>query len=448
MKNGSFVFFGPVNVGKSTMIGYLYGSSLNKDRYEKEVAKIKYVTGENFRSDRFYSYFVDTAKDEYTKQTENENTFGTSKKMHLARYGDFDLIDTPGGADYARQQYKGLSMASIGVFAIEIGQLIEDQGANTAIRSFKKFNDFFSTWFIWKKMHGIRNTIIMLTKYDIYQGKEYFDKAVSYLKNIIGEDIDQTIIVPTGIETEKNDDINVLKKMDAPWYKGMCLLDAFKEKCRSIENSDDELNSLLMIHNEYKTTYSTTTKSRWKILKGKLCVNDKIKIAPIKLKDKKESLGVTVREIEYGESRKKEAYAGEIVNVGLGICDGWDGATPQIAIATSENDEIYLGNIINITVNNSNFITNKEWLRLTRLREKQQMSLIWFSDIVQVEIVKISVQEQQIGFELLLLSEDAVAFPAKMLPQTVIVKLPVNVYHEQSFTIRGLVTSISQSAQL
>lgn len=443
MKTGCFVFFGPVDVGKSTMIGYLYSSSLSKEKYEKEVNRIREEVGDNFRSNRFFTYFVDTTRDEYTKQTDKENTYGTSKKMHLARYGDFDLIDTPGGADYARQQYKGLSMASIGVFAIEIGELIESQDGNADISNFKKFNDFFSTWFIWKKMHGIRNTIIILTKYDIYQGKDYYDKAISNLKGILGDDIDQTIIVPTGIETEKRDDINVLKKMDAPWYNGMCLLDVLKEKCQNSEIENEDVKSLLMIHNEFKTTYSTTTKSRWKILKGRLCLNDRIKIAPISIRNNVETPLVTVREIEIDELSKEEAFAGEIINVGLSICKGWNGNMPQIAIATNENDDVSSGNAMNLMIHKNDMITEKEWDRLISLKKKQQISIIWFSDSIQAEITGVVIKEQQISLKLVLLGEGvAVAFPTKLLPQTVIVKLLVNVFHEISIIVRGQVTDI------
>ena len=445
MKTGCFVFFGPANVGKSSMIGYLYSSYLNKEKYEKEVAIIMETVGDNYRPDRFYSYFVDTSKDEYEKQTNQEISYGTSKKMHLARYGDFDLIDTPGGAEYAKQRYRGLSMASIGIFAIEIGQLIDEQGNGlSAFRSFRQFNDFFSTWFIWKKMHGIQNTIIMLTKYDLYQGQQYYDMAVSNLKNIIGDDVDQTIIVPTGIETEKRSDINVLEKMNEPWYKGMCLLDALKIKCRIMGGDDDNARSLLMIFNEYKTSYSTTAKSRWKVLKGKLIINDKIKIAPIVINDEVDCPFVTVKEIEIDQTPKNEAFAGEIVNVGVSMSDEWDGRLPQIAIATGENDEISLGDVLSLSIPKSEQLSDREWERLNRLKEKQQLSIIWFSGIVQVEISSIVINERQIDMILELVSEKAVALPTNMLPQTVIVQLHVMLANEPAITIRGQVNSISR----
>lgn len=441
MRTGCFVFFGPVGVGKSTMIGYLYSQSLSKDRYEKEVAKFREIIGGNFRSDRFYTYFVDTTKDEYTKQIDKD-THGTSKKMHLSRYGDFNLIDTPGGAEYAKQRYKGLSMASVGVFAIEIGQLINDQSGVLGLNGYKKFNDFFSTWFIWKKMHGVQNTIIMLTKYDINQGKSNYEKAVSYLRSILGDDIDHTVIVPTAVDSVKKEDVNVLKKMDESWYDGMCLMDTMKSKSRDL-GSDDEMRSLLMIHNEFKVIYSTTSKSRWKVLKGRIHINDRIKIAPISIKEMLVCPSVVVKEIEVGESNKEEAFAGEIINVGLSICEGWNGNMPQIAIAANENDEVSCGNAMSLRIEKNDFITEPEWERLCRLKEKQQLSVIWFSDSVSGEIKEIQIYDNQIDLEFVLKSENAVAFPTKMFPQTVIIQLPVNIEKEPSFTIRGQVVDIN-----
>ncbi|HAB50692.1 MAG TPA: hypothetical protein DCE80_00705, partial [Ignavibacteriales bacterium] len=120
----SYVFFGPANVGKSTIIGYMKTFHFNKASFAIEIEKIKKKLGNNYISDRLYSYFVDEAKDEYKKNIEKKHgiTKGTSKYTHISKMGDFYLIDTPGGDGYESQRFKGISIANIGIFAIEIKQ--------------------------------------------------------------------------------------------------------------------------------------------------------------------------------------------------------------------------------------------------------------------------------------------------------------------------------------
>lgn len=445
MVSASLVFFGPVNVGKSTMIGYLYSQSLSQVDYEKEIAKIKEVTGENFRSDRFYSYFVDTSVDEYTKKQDKDVSQGTSKTMHLKRFGDFNLIDTPGGSDYAKQRYRGISMASIGVFTIDIRKLLDFRNDNPQTK-YKEFNDFFSTWFIWKKMYGVKNTIIILTKYDLSSGQNNYENALIKLQSILGDDLTQTYVIPTSIRNDLPS-INVKCKLDEPWYEGPCLIDAIKERCKCLIIDDTETQSLLMIHNALNKTNGSFSKSRWKILQGKLSVDDNIQIAPISINEKYVGSNVEVKEIEIDKKVVTTASSGDIVNVSLRISGKWDGYMPQVAIATSVNDDISFGNIVDIHIRKDKLISDIEWGKLCSLRERQHLSIIWFSDIIQGSIKSAKKENEELEFLLLLPHNQLVAFPKNMLPRMAIIQIPIDPFNDYIVSARGLVTGIYRTME-
>ena len=222
----NIVFFGPENVGKSTMIGYLYCQSLSPQQYEQETNRIKATLGSRYRRDRKYTYFVDKAKDEFEKRGPEEGGNGTSKYYHLkatlANNKEILFIDTPGAPEYLQQRMQGISMASIGVFALEIKQLVSD---TDDADSYRYFNKFFSTWFLWKKMSGLKNSIIILTKYDMCVGKDDFEEAKSCLSMLLGADeIKETLVIPTSVTVEMIEGKEVGKGLERKMAKEMTLL--------------------------------------------------------------------------------------------------------------------------------------------------------------------------------------------------------------------------------
>jgi translation elongation factor EF-1alpha len=221
----SYVFFGPANVGKSTIIGFIKSFHLDETSFSKEIDRIKKKLGANYINDRLYSYFVDKAKDEYKKNIETkgikgkkQETQGTSKITHISNIGNFYLIDTPGGDGYESQRFKGISIANIGIFAIEIKQLLnlrEDNSENSLKTYIKIVQKFFASWYVWQKLFGNNNSIILLTKYDSYPSEEYFEEAKKMLISIIGDNNDIPII-PTSInvKTETRQDINIYTRLN------------------------------------------------------------------------------------------------------------------------------------------------------------------------------------------------------------------------------------------
>ena len=89
-QKGYFVFFGPANVGKSTMMGYIMTKDWSYDELLQQEQKFKEQFEGNYQQENYYSYFVDKNKDEYTKNKllnqsskKNKRQPGTSKEVHI-----------------------------------------------------------------------------------------------------------------------------------------------------------------------------------------------------------------------------------------------------------------------------------------------------------------------------------------------------------------------------
>lgn len=394
----NIVFFGPENVGKSTMIGYIYCKSLDQEQYNQEIERIKYKMGSGFQQDRLYSYFLDRAKDEREKQIQNKKeTHGTSKYAHLKatltnKGKEILFIDTPGAPEYLQQKIQGVSMASIGVFAIEVKQLTSRSDTNETI-AYNNFNKFFSTWFLWKKMSGLKKSIIILTKYDQCDGESDIKEAESNLAMLLGDDIKETIIIPTSVTAET--DINVTTKMSDDWYKGPCLMDALVEKCKVVEKENSDM-PLLMFHIKNHKEYNQSSLSQWKILQGMISSRDRVKIAPVELNDKSArgvnkytSVEATIDSISpYNANYRDDcydenAYSGSVNDIMLNIIGRANCSISPTAIAVKPDEELSIGSCMELELRKDN-CTEEEWLEILKIYPQKQLSVLWFSRIVNV----------------------------------------------------------------
>jgi translation elongation factor EF-1alpha len=439
-KKGYFVFFGPPNVGKSTMVGYILTQGWTYDKLLKEEQKFKEQFGSKYRQDRYYTYFVDKNKDEYTKQP-NQKEGGTSKEVHIHNFDKFVLIDTPGDNRYKKQRYKGLSLANTGIFAIEIKQLLDIQEAalnGKSKESIKNIRDFFSSWYVWQKLHGAANTIILLTKYDLHSGKEDYEDAIDVLSKIIGDDaINAATVIPTsiGLKLEDRKDTNVFTKLEEEWYNGKTLIQAIEEK-NSICSSDDR-NDLLMFYNrDFGNVKSVGYTIKWKVASGTISTKDKIKIAPVLLKNNYDSVFANIKSMQ-NESKETIEFgeAGDIISTALSsivyhktIIQKKEISICKTAIITNENRKIKSGNKITVSVNIDN-CTSREFSIINQIYTDEQIRFLWYGRILYPHVYeRDTTQENKIIF-ILELDESTeiegryIALPEDMFPKKTLLQL-------------------------
>lgn len=440
---GHFVFFGPANVGKSTMIGYIKSHDWDERKFDLEVSKIKEKVGDAFQKRRLYSYFVDKNKDEYRKNSGIGISYGTSKYTHIEDLGDFVLIDTPGGNEYGNERYKGISLANIGIFAIEIPQLLELNNVilNKQVEKYlKTIRDFFSTWFLWKKIHGVSNTIILLTKYDLLNSKEDYKIAFSVLSNIIGkDDIKDVLVIPTSIDIDNRCDCNVFTKYSLECYDGKTLIQCIMEMNNNVESESHLHNyDLLMSYNrEYSNVPGVGKVIKWKVNNGTLNINDKILIAPTIINNK---FCKVIASIKSMRNEKKEdiqfAKSGDIVNIVLSniFLEKEEKIVPKDSVQIvntaiiSLSNNIYMGNTIVGKVNIAD-CTERERFIIERVNQNEQVNILWFSRMLSPNIIickkddTLNIYELQLRFE-----NDYIAIPQVFLPKKILLQIkPKNI---------------------
>lgn len=440
-KRGHFVIFGPANVGKSTIIGYILTHNLSNERFDTEVQKIKSTIGDNFQNNRLYSYFLDEAKDEYKKNSDNSlgNTYGTSKYIHIKSTGDFVLIDTPGGSEYESQRYKGLALATVGIFAIEVKQLLSlqekrIQGASQEyLRSIK---EFFCAWYVWEKLHGADTTIIVLTKCDLVNMPDDYETAKEVLHDILGDHIDKCAIIPTAVYLDSRRDSNIYTPVK-DWYNGHTLDQEIRKKYNNIP---DQISSEKLLAFYSKRDKDSDKCIFWKINQGTLTSDKKYLIAPVQIKDIFSTKVSSVRIVSEDNANScipdgsLIGYPGEIVKaiISQGVYNNTPLSKDNFGILNSsiiveQDDKVLFGNEVTVTISILS-CNSAEKQRLGAFRSGTQLSLLWFSKIHSTSVIDIQLSDDICTLNLKI-NNTAIALPVRLLPKKTLVQfLPGNDY--------------------
>jgi translation elongation factor EF-1alpha len=420
----SFVFFGPANVGKSTMIGYMQTYNLSDERFFNEINKIKRKLGIHYQKDRLFSYFVDDAKDEYSKNIEKSHgeTKGTSKYSHITEMGEIFLIDTPGGNKYEGQRFKGISLANIGIFAIEIKQLLKLQkeySKDNLNEYLKTVKEFFSSWYVWQKLHGTKNSIILLTKYDSFPSEDYYNEAKKVLENIIGVNVDVEVI-PTSIDvnSENHSDINIFKKLEESWYKGRTLMQVIDEKFALISNSISQSDLLMFYNRKYDSVPGIGSIIKWKISSGILEIQNRLTIAPVVINNKYTKVNASIKSMHNEKDDNiNSAQEGEIVNIALRniVFDSTSIKRENVevlntSIIVSSEKSIVFGNILKVSIELSQ-CNKEELLILNSFKINSQVRILWFGKVLFPSIKSIEIFNDKVMVLILDLTNNLIDFP-------------------------------------
>jgi len=398
----TYVIFGPANVGKSTIVGYIKTYQFSNEMFQKSISNIKHKIGSQYRADRLFSYFVDDAKDEYIKNSvvSTGDTKGTSKYTHITTIDDFYLVDTPGGNDYEVQRFKGISLANIGIFAIEIKQLLkfesemDDNDQKVELQSIRMF---FSSWYVWKKLHGTDDIIILLTKCDAFPEEEDFFHAKETLERIIGN-CNGIEIIPTSIlvNSEDRSDVNIFKKWDCNWYSGKTLIEELEQKRRNFVRKDDS-NQLVMFYiRKYNNVPGIGTVIKWKIFSGSIRINERIHISPIKIGDSFYSLEASIKSMHDEENNSiTSANAGDIVNTALSNFLYYNDRLKKenieylnTLIIVGKENKISIGKILEIEIFTRQ-CTTIELTILNNMIENNFVRILWFGRILKALVISL-----------------------------------------------------------
>lgn len=250
------IVFGPVQSGKSTLMGYIASSFLSEklfsiEAYEIE-KRIRKLGIADVKKELILPGFLALDRDELLDMNEiQKNSIGTTKRVHRKRIRfatnstasskEFTFVDTPGIRDYKGDQYGCMFEGNIGLYvisAIDFQQYWSLQGDNRKKRSAEKRRLFGALQF-WCEYKGTEKLIIALTKTDMISSglENVYDTFLKTVREIVGEGVP---VVPTSVLLDDREGVfsrqerNVISLSKTTyWYQGSTLISLLNDKCET-----------------------------------------------------------------------------------------------------------------------------------------------------------------------------------------------------------------------
>ena len=349
-----FVIVGHVDHGKSTLIGRLLfdTDSLPPDRME-EIKKSSKSLGRKTE----FAFIMD----HFQEEREQGITIDTSQTFFQTKQRDYVIIDAPGHVEFIKNMITGASQAQTAILIVDIEEGIKEQTRrHTKILS----------------LLGIKNIIVVFNKMDLIGfEKSVFEKIQAEIRKLLENlNINAKHFIPI---SASNGDNVVKKSKNMNWYKGVTVLEGLELIENNISDKDD--TTIAIIQDIYKTNQERMVIC--KIEKGKLVVNQKIKILP-------ENKITQIKSINIFNETRKKAFTGE--SIGLTI-----------------NDPLFLerGNIIcdsqtdlNIT---NEFKANVFWLSKDNLEINENITIRCATQEIIAKIIKINKRLNSSSLELI-----------------------------------------------
>lgn len=388
----SIVVFGMAHAGKSTCIGYMYNRTKEKDPnydFEKYIDNLKLELPE-YDSSRDYGYLVDEFNEERMK---TRSKSGTSKKIHLKpiELGDatITVIDTPGSEHKSKQRQKGMYYGDIGVFCIEITQIVSEEFFT------KKdlFTTFMATLILWSKFK--RKTIIALTKMDLcdFDEKVYI-KACEIIAQLC-EMVNIAAIVPVSVNVKERKAHNIYdKSVQMEWYNGETLSDVLIKELKDLEETENDSPLLFYVDRSYLKSKQYTGQSwRIKILQGEIREDQEIIISPVLVNGRVETIRAKVKSIradleKTGDNIIKISSAAEGSFVGIDLYEIYvenrrvnKGSIKTLGTSCGFSPEL-------IYKMSDTFVFKTSFIELEKLNVKRQMDVLWFGRAITFQIIE------------------------------------------------------------
>lgn len=306
----NIVIFGPTHSGKSTLLGYILSQSWSEKQKRSEFSRTQKELGIDYHSDRKFAYIVDTAKDERrdNKQT-NQNLKikkkrkligGGSKHIHICNTTinnmDYTFFETPGSDQYWKEKDEGVFLGDIGIYVIELPLLVElsqkVKGSNNYIELERRI---FSPLYLWKHYKNVLKLVVVISKIDLNYSRFALETAINIIHS--ADSFKNVEIVPISIDVENETDCNVYQKCNKieSFYKGMTLFDALAKVINNNMSQKTEEDIVFahvhkIFHDIKDEKYRPATSLRIKLLSGKVCIGDEIRIGPLKEKNSKNNV--------------------------------------------------------------------------------------------------------------------------------------------------------------
>lgn len=400
----NIVIFGPVHSGKTTLAGYIYSYYMSDTEFYQKEEEIKKALEEKnifYKLSNRFTYFISLDEDELVKN-KKDNTIGTTKRIHMKHIPhreeealiDITYIETPGvnTEKIWKQKYEGIFVGEIGIFVIDINELVKLSNMNENSQKYKtKIQDIFASLFLWCSSKDKSKVVIAISKTE----KSYTADircAVDLIQSINAfRDIR---IVPIGISIQTREEYNIFsnekcsKRIQERYNTLMKELIDIIVKNREKRQNDikfayinDDMNDELVI----------------KVLSGTFEIGNLVKMYPTKTSDG----GITAEtyfKIKSAQSvdgdlkYNKEIDAGNIVKLDFKNMK-FLGKPVKLKDIIFEDTSLLLGSETNFVEGNYVLFntkfsdTNIFYERYKAIRLLQKVNIVWFGKIITLEVV-------------------------------------------------------------
>lgn len=318
MKKNNLVVFGPTNSGKTTLLGYFTAMNMGKEKFESYLNKMINEMGAHYNEERKLTYLFDTSIDEWSRIVDGP---GTSMRKHFKSVEieglPVTVIDTPGTTNRWKNGYQGIFMGDIGVFVIELKQLLPfcDYVPGSA-----EYEAFLHKWLapiaLWNEYGRIDRLIIAISKCDQYEfNRFYINRVITQLNTLLY--LKNVPIIPISVNVRRIEGTNILQK-DRRIYNSEVLSNIIAEYSKKLVSNDapyESTISVASIDKLFKVTKDDQSPAlRIKVLKGQFSKGDNIMLVPVVYENQLVRLFGTIRSLkeEGSQTSVDSLLAGDI----------------------------------------------------------------------------------------------------------------------------------------
>ncbi|WP_339044957.1 sulfate adenylyltransferase subunit 1 [Candidatus Zinderia endosymbiont of Aphrophora alni] len=293
-----FITAGSVDDGKSTLIGRLL--------YDSKNVFIDQINSLNFFKKKFSYKNIDLSLivDGLEAEQEQGITIDVAYRYFSTSKRKFIIADTPGHKQYTRNMITGASTADVSVILIDASKIkYKKNGKVKLLTQTKRHTTIVN-------LLNVQHIIIAINKIDLinYDYKIYNKIVNSYLIFFERFNIKNVNFVP--ISALYGENIIFRKSKNLSWYKGKTLIEMLETFPIVDYTHHKSLRFPIQLIAQYNNYKKKKRGYMGQIKSGKLKINDKLLLLPIKKK-------VTVKNIIFFNKSLNISFSGNCITIFL-----------------------------------------------------------------------------------------------------------------------------------
>lgn len=435
----SVVIFGPTQVGKSTLAGYLVSFRLSDQEFDRRAEKLKRnieSEGINLRyaAEMILPSFISTDRDEFSRFP-NSDAIGTTKRIHRVRAylpliedgelssnqsDDIELlyIDTPGTHTRLTEKYRGIFEATAGLFMMASNDLegieYEDIEGYPDVKGKGRIQKYIGPLMFWFASKLNTPLVVVLSKIDrAKEIQELISKArliIHKAADRINLEITDIPVIPISILVEqqnyghyKRKEINILEGDG----DSKSLMEALNNVLSRATKATDQQAFFSSPEKIVRTSENDELAIRQAVIDGEIRPGDSISILPVK--NKKGSyiteISGSVKTVREEKTKNydvlSQGWIGGIIPKGLYSLNSRDRVELsnikllKTSILTKKDIEYRKGLYLQIMLRKDE-LSLDDILIIERMLPKEQISIIWFDKPITVSLLHRQIDEKYI----------------------------------------------------